>query len=301
MKFSLKQLAVFEAVCETGSVSQAADKLSLTQSATSMSLAQLEKILGRPLFERHGKRMSLTYWGMWLQPRVKRLLQDARHIESGFMDQQVMSGLLRVSASQTPAEYLMPELISFLNQTYPELRLDFSVYSTHNVISELLNYQCDLGIIEGRCDDQRLMQQEWCKDRLVIVCSAEHPYAGNPEISLSMLENSSWVLREQGSGTRAVFDSAIFSHIRHLNVWREYDFVPVIKSLVINSECLSCLPYLEVKKSVDTGQLAILNTPELNIERTLSFVWRVDSKDNPLIECVRREGINMMQGRSLIN
>ncbi len=301
MKFSLKQLAVFDAICETGSVSLAADKLSLTQSATSMSLAQLEKVLGRPLFERHGKRMSLTHWGMWLQPRAKQLLQDAKHIEMGFGDQQIVSGLLRVSSSQTPAEYLMPELIAFLNNKYPELRLDFSVYSTHNVVSELLNYQCDLGVIEGRCDAQRLIQQEWCKDKLVIVCSAQHPYARQSEVSLAMLESSSWVLREQGSGTRAVFDSAISPHIQHLNVWREYDFVPVIKSLVMNSECLSCLPYLEVKKSVDTGQLAILNTPELQIERTLSFVWRVDSKDNPLIDCIRQEGMEMMQGRSLID
>lgn len=63
MRYSLKQLAVFDAVATTGSVSQAAELLSLTQSATSMSLSQLEKMLGRSLFERNGKRMALTHWG----------------------------------------------------------------------------------------------------------------------------------------------------------------------------------------------------------------------------------------------
>ncbi|MDC0611466.1 LysR substrate-binding domain-containing protein [Vibrio sp.] len=300
MKFSLKQLAVFEAICETGSVSLAAEKLSLTQSATSMSLAQLEKVLGRPLFERHGKRLSLTYWGMWLRPRVKQLLQDAKHIELGFLDQQLVSGLLRVCASQTPAEHLMPELIASLDTKFPELRLDFVVQSTHGVINDLLNFQCDLGVVEGRCDDQRLMQTEWCKDNLVIVSSPSHPFAFESEVTFSMLESAQWVLREPGSGTRAVFDSAIYPHIRHLNVWREYDFVPVIKSVVNNSLSISCLPWLEVKDSVNAGQLAVLNTPELNIERTLSFIWRADSKDNPLIDCVKREGLAMMQGRSLI-
>ena len=63
MRYSLKQLAVFDAVADSGSVSQAADKLALTQSATSMSLAQLEKMLGRPLFERQGKQMALDSLG----------------------------------------------------------------------------------------------------------------------------------------------------------------------------------------------------------------------------------------------
>lgn len=86
MRYSLKQLAVFDAVADCGSVSQAADKLALTQSATSMSLAQLEKMLGTSCFERQGKQMALTHWGMWLRPKAKRLLQDAQQIEMGFYD-----------------------------------------------------------------------------------------------------------------------------------------------------------------------------------------------------------------------
>lgn len=85
MRYTLKQIAVFDAIAEYGSVSQAADYLSLTQSATSMSLSQLEKILGRSLFERQGKQMRLTHWGEWLRPRARRLLQDARQIETGFL------------------------------------------------------------------------------------------------------------------------------------------------------------------------------------------------------------------------
>jgi len=300
LKFSLKQLSVFEAICETGNVSLAADKLSLTQSATSMSLGQLEKVLGRPLFERHGKRMSLTHWGLWLRPRVKQLLQEAKQIESGFLDQQLVSGLLRISASQTPAEYLMPELISLLDVSYPELRIDFLVQSTHNVISDLLSYRCDLGVIEGRCDDQRLMQKEWCKDNLVVVCSTKHPYAKETQVSFRLLESAQWILRELGSGTRTAFDSAIYSHIQHLNVWREYDFVPLIKRMVINGSYLSCLPFLEVKDAVDSGQLSILNIPGFTIERTLSFIWRADNSESPLIDSVRHKGIEMMKGRSLI-
>ncbi len=91
MKYSLKQLAVFDTVADTGSVSIAAEKLCLTQSAASMSLSQLEKLLGRQLFERNGKQMMLSHWGTWLRPRAKRLLQDAKQIEMGFLEQHLLS------------------------------------------------------------------------------------------------------------------------------------------------------------------------------------------------------------------
>lgn len=85
LRYSLKQLAVFDAVADTGSVSQAAEKLALTQSATSMSLAQLEKMLGRPLFERQGKQMALTHWGMWLRPKQNAYYKTHCRLKWAFM------------------------------------------------------------------------------------------------------------------------------------------------------------------------------------------------------------------------
>jgi DNA-binding transcriptional LysR family regulator len=134
MRYSLKQLAVFEAVAHMGSVSLAADKLSLTQSATSMSLAQLEKMLGRPLFERQGKRMALTHWGMWLRPKAKKLLQDAQQIELGFVEQHLISGEIGLCASQTPAEHLVPDLISIIDNDFPEIRINLAVRSAAMII-----------------------------------------------------------------------------------------------------------------------------------------------------------------------
>lgn len=294
VKYSLKQLAVFDAISECGSVSLAAEKLSLTQSATSMSLAQLEKVLGRPLFERQGKKMSLTYWGMWLRPKAKRLIQDAQHIEMGFLDQKIVSGHLRIAASQTPAEHLMPKLICLLDKKYPELRIEFSVKSTHTVIEELLDYQIDFGIVEGRCDDTRLVQEIWCKDQLVIACAADHPLAGDSLVTMPQIEQYRWVLREPGSGTRAVFDSAIIPKLQHLNVWREYDYIPVIKALVKSSTYLTCLPYIEIKPEIDRGELVMLHCPELTMERPLSFVIRADMADSPLAVCVRQEAHDML-------
>nr|WP_237721281.1 LysR substrate-binding domain-containing protein [Vibrio fluvialis] len=293
----MKQLAVFEAVADCGSVSAAADKLALTQSATSMSLAQLEKMLGRPLFERQGKQMALTHWGMWLRPKAKKLLQDAQQIEMGFYDQHLLSGEIRLGASQTPAEHLVPDLISIIDSDFPEIRIELGVKSTQGVIEGILDYKYDLGIIEGRCDDNRIHQEVWCRDHLTVVASAHHPFAKRDVVSLAQLEQAKWVLREHGSGTRKTFDSSIHKLIADLDVWREYEHVPVLRSLVANGSYLTCLPYLDVERYIQSGQLVALNVPELNMERTLSFVWRADMSENPLAECIKREGLRMMKGR----
>ncbi|KOO12647.1 LysR family transcriptional regulator, partial [Vibrio xuii] len=102
---------------------------------------------------------------------------------------------------------------------------------------------------------------------------------------------------EHGRGTRKSFDSTIHHLIEDLDVWREYEHVPVIRTMVENGQYLSCLPYLDVERYIDNGQLVALNVPELSMERTLSFIWRSDMVENPLIECIKREGLRMMKGK----
>lgn len=300
MRYSLKQLAVFDAVATTGSVGKAADKLALTQSATSMSLAQLEKMLGRSLFDRHGKKMTLTHWGIWLRPKAKKLIHDAQQIELGFYDQHLVSGEIALGASQTGAEHLVPNLISIIDNDFPEMRISLGVKNTTGIIDGVLDYKYDLGIIEGRCDDSRIQQEELCRDHLIIVAAAHHPYAKHKVVSLAQLEQARWVLRESGAGTRTIFDSAIHDKIADLDVWREYEHVPVLRTLVAEGQYLSCLPYLDVVKYIERGELVALNVPELKMERTLSFIWRTSMEHNPLIDCIKKEGLRMIRSENVV-
>ncbi|TKB58294.1 LysR substrate-binding domain-containing protein [Ferrimonas aestuarii] len=294
MRFSLKQLAVFHAIAETGGVSKAANQLAMTQSAASMSLSQLERSLGRPLFERHGKRMVLSHWGHWLRPKAKKLLDDARQIELGLYDQHLVSGEITLAASQTAAEHLVPTLISRIDSDFPEVRVDLEVKNTEKVINGILDYHYDLGIIEGRCDDSRIAQKVWREDHLVIVAGKHHPYAQYQQISPIQLSQAKWVLREPGAGTRRIFNTAIHHLAPELDVWREYEHVPVLRNLVIQGYYLSCLPYLDVAKDLAEGRLVALNVPEMDMTRTLSFIWRKDSADNPIRECIFNEAKSLI-------
>jgi len=289
MHYTLKQIAVFDAVASLESVSAAAKKLSMSQSAVSMSLSQLEHLLGRSLFIRQGNRLILSHWGRWLRPRAQKLLQDAQQIALGLHDQHIISGTVKLCASQTAAEHLLPALISKIDNDFPELRIEIAVENSDHVAQEVLDYQFDLGVIEGRIDDSRLHQEPWIDDHLVVVVSPHHPFAQNKRTSIAQLEQAKWVLREPGAGTRRIFDAAIHGVIVKLNVWKEYDHVGLLKALVKNGVYLSCLPYLDVEQDVANGELVVLTTPELNLKRHLSFIWRQDTGDNPLRDCLIAE------------
>ncbi|HEY7864895.1 MAG TPA: LysR substrate-binding domain-containing protein [Psychromonas sp.] len=295
MKYSLKQLAVFDAVASQESVSAAARKLSMTQSAVSMSLSQFENVLDRPLFVRQGNRLILSHWGRWLRPRAKKLLQDAQQIELGLHDQQSISGQFSLCASQTAAEHILPSLISKIDTDFPELRIALKVKNTGHVVQGIINHDFEMGVIEGRNDDNRLHQETLLDDHLVVFTNPNHPYVRHNKISLAQLEQAKWIQREHGSGTRHIFDAAVHGQIENINVWKEYDSVPVIKALVRDGFYLGCLPFLDVIKEVEEGALVILPTPELNMKRSLSFVWRKDSGENPLRDCI------IAEARRLVN
>lgn len=289
MKYTLKQLQIFNAIANHESVSRAAEELFLTQSAVSMSLAQLENLLDRPLFLRHGNRLTLNHWGRWLRPQARKIIQNAQQIDQGLKDQHLISGSLSICASQTAAEHLLPKIISKIDNDFPELRISMSIENSEEVIRGLLNHEFELGIIEGRNDDSRVLQDPIFDDHLVVFTNIHHPYVNAKEVNLAQLEQARWILREHGAGTRRIFEGVVHGLIEQLDVWKEYESVPVIKELVKNGVYLGCLPFLDVKAEVERGELVILNTPELNMQRSLSFVWLEDLGPNPLKDCVITE------------
>jgi len=297
VKFSIRQMQVFQRVAEFQSVSEAAKALNMTQSAASMALAQLESLLGKPLFNRHGRTMALTSWGLWLRPQVQQLLANCHTIEMGMKERDLVSGQISVGASQTPAAHLIPELICRLDRDFPQLQVRLGIENTEHVINGLLDYRFDLGMIEGHCDDERIELQRLCEDELVIVASAQHPFAQRDETSLTQLEMAHWILRERGAGTREIFDISIHEHLDQIKVHREYDHVGVIIALVKQGNYLTCLSRRSVQQAVSQGELAILNIPELDMARDFSFVWRKQEAASPIRSVIMKTANSVVAAR----
>jgi len=208
MHFTLRQIEVFAAVARQESVSRAAESLSLSQSATSTSLAELERQSGCQLFDRAGKRLCLNALGQQLLPQAVALLDQARAIED-LLNGKSGFGSLAVGATLTIGNYLATLLIGSFMQRHPECRVKLHVHNTAHIVHQIAQHELDLGLIEGDCQHPDLEVQPWIEDELVVFCAPQHPLAGRGEVGLDELTSEAWILREQGSGTRMTFEQAV--------------------------------------------------------------------------------------------
>lgn len=272
MKFTLRQLEVFSAVARVESISKATDTLSLSQSATSTALSELERQFGNPLFDRVGKSLRLNELGRRLLPQAVDLLDRARDIEdllagrSGF-------GSLNIGATLTIGNYLATIIVADFLQRHPESRVQLRVHNTSTIMEQLLGFELDLGLVEGDCINPELASQPWVADELVVFCAPSHPLAGAGQVALEQLLNEPWIMREKGSGTREVLDHALARRNANPPVRLELEHTEAIKRAVESGLGLGCISRLALREAFRRGSLVPLETPELDLKRYFHFVW----------------------------
>ncbi len=272
MRFTLRQLQVFAAVAIQGSVSRAAESLVLSQSAASTSLAELERITSSQLFERAGKRLSLSSFGAELLPQVLALLEQAHEIEALFNGKSGFRSLA-VGATLTVGNYLATLLIAKFMQSHPECQTSLHVSNTEQMVQQIARYELDLGLIEGDCQHPDIIVQPWVADELVVFCAPEHPLALRGEASLEELCQQAWILREKGSGTRRTFDQAMRHYLNRLNIRLELEHTEAIKRAVEAGLGVSCISRLALREAFRRGSLVALETPQLDLVRHFYFIW----------------------------
>lgn len=282
MRITLKQLAIFAAIARHENISQAADEVALTQSAMSMALKELESQLGTALFHRQGKRLKLNAAGIELQPKAQQLLALARDIEQlGKRDQ--LGGSLRIGASSTIGNYLAPSIIAGFLTRYPDVTIDLKVGNTEQIIDDTLHLRVDIGLIEGLCDTPQLQRIAWRRDDLKIFCSPGHPLARRQRIRYPDLAGAAWILREQGSGTRAIFSNATADKFQPQGQLLELGNSEAIKQAVKTGFGISCLSELAIKAELHYGEFVELAVPALDLQRQL-FIIRHKSQCNSRLE-----------------
>lgn len=277
MRITLKQLDVFTAVAREGSVTKAANWLNLTQSATSMALGDLETQLGTTVFDRLGRRLQLNEMGHRLLPLAQETVARAQEIEDIATGDLPGHGRLRVGASLTIGNYLMPKMIGDYLTTCPQAEVSLDVGNTRHVIESIRQFSCDIGFIEGFCHDPEIEVMPWMEDELVIFAAANHPLSLRSTLSASDFEGAHWILREAGSGTREVFDNAVAGKLPRLQVRLELSHTEAIRRAVEAGIGLGCASRITLQESLLQQRIKILDTPFLNFTRSL-FVLRHKSK-----------------------
>ncbi|HAI50115.1 MAG TPA: LysR family transcriptional regulator, partial [Enterobacteriaceae bacterium] len=177
MHITLRQLEVFAEVLKSGSTTQASQKLALSQSAVSAALTDLEGQLGVQFFDRVGKRLVVNEHGRLLYPRVVALLEQAGEIEQLFRND---NGAIRVYASSTIGNYILPEIIARYRRDFPDLPLELSVGNTQDVVNAIIDFRVDVGFIEGPCHMAEIVTEPWLDDELVVFAAPDNALANGP-------------------------------------------------------------------------------------------------------------------------
>jgi DNA-binding transcriptional LysR family regulator len=272
MKFSLRQIAVFVAVARRESVSKAAQALSLSQSATSTALGELERLYDAPLFDRVGKTLRLNELGASLLPSAVELIERAEAIEAMLQGRSVF-GRLRIGATLTIGNYLATLIVADYLKRHPESSAQLTVHNTATIIDALARFELDLGLIEGSCRHPELAAERWVADELVFFCAPGHRFAGAGKASLRELAREQWIVREPGSGTRETLDQALRHQKFEMPVRLELEHTEAIKRAVEFGLGIGCISRLALREAFRRGSLVPIETPQLDLRRHFQFVW----------------------------
>lgn len=269
MKITLRQLEVFAAVARCENVSRAAAGLAMSQSAASSALVELERQFDCPLFDRIGKSLRLNSAGRGLLPQAEDLLARAAEIE-GYLAGGTL-GPLAVGATLTIGNYLATLVVADYLQQHPASKISLHVANTHDIVERLRRWELDLGLIEGEANEPDLLLEPWLEDALVVFCAPHHPLAAAGHADTAVLAAQNWIVRERGSGTRALFDQVVARAMPELCIRLELEHTEAIKRAVESGLGIGCLSRLSLREAFRRGSLVEIATPQFDLRRHFYF------------------------------
>jgi DNA-binding transcriptional LysR family regulator len=235
--------------------------LGLSQSAASAAIIELERLLEVPLFDRVGKRLQLNENGRAVLPQALALLDGAGGLERWARDRDSQIGVLRLGASTTIGNYLLPGILAAFQRTLARppqgaLQVQVVIANTAAITAQVAAFELDLGLIEGPCHEPQLTVQPWLEDELLLVAAAHDPIVLRAQpVTLAMLRQATWLLRESGSGTRETIDQLLTPHLHQLRAGIEFGNSEAIKRAAASGLGISCLSRYVVEDFLASGLL----------------------------------------------
>jgi DNA-binding transcriptional LysR family regulator len=260
---TLEQLRIFIAVAENQHVTRAASELNLTQSATSAAIAALEARYGIKLFDRVGRGIVLTHTGRDFLNEAREVVARAKAAARVLDDLAGLKrGSLSLAVSQTLANYWLPPRIETFRKAYPGIDLRVTIANTEQVAQAVHRGDADLGFVEGEVDDPSLTVRKMEGDTLAVVVGVSHPWTEKTRITPKLLTETGWILREHGSGTRSMFETALRKfgvRLSDLDIRLELPSNEAVRFAVEFGDCATAISDLVVVHSLAAGTLHRVN------------------------------------------
>jgi DNA-binding transcriptional LysR family regulator len=283
----LLSLDLLHSVAESGSIRQAAFLHGVSQPAASTRLRSLERALGLQLLDRSHGHAQLTAEGRAVVGWSEEVLEAVRRLTLGTQALRLEGATrLRVAASMTVAEYLIPRWLNALRASDPSISVSLQMGNSLHVVEVMMRDEADIGFVEGARAPRELSSRMVCSDDLVVVVSPLSAWARRTApLRASELASTPLVLREAGSGTREVLEAAMRARGLYVTPLVELGSTTAIKSAVASGAGPGVLSRLAVETEVREGRLAVVATEDLSIKRSIRMVW---AKGRPLSTSAKR-------------
>ena len=270
MRFTIRQLQIFLAVAKHQNISKAAQSLHMSQSAASEALLNLEHMYEVSLFDRVSNKLALNAIGHTLRREAENLIAHCQSFEEKLLDHTDV-GHIKVGASFTIGNHLATRYLAGYLANYPEADVQLDIANTPDVVARVLNFDVDIGMIEGEVHHRELELIPWREDELIVFCAADHPLARKKTLTNKDIKEALWILREPDSGARHTFDRALAGLLPDINIYLELRHNEAIKNAVESGLGIGCLSQIVLKKNFANGDLVPLTLPRRNMRRTFYF------------------------------
>jgi LysR family transcriptional regulator, transcriptional activator of the cysJI operon len=271
--FENYRLTVFRAVAAERSFRRAAEQLYLTQPAVTQQIKALEELVGLPLFDRSGREVTLTLAGGILLKYAQQsgaLLEQAA-VELAALKGQV-SGTLRIAASTTIAQYILPPLLGAFLRLHPAVHVELDSSNTESVADAIATGRASLGLVEGPPHAGQLRSEIWLEDELVLLVPPSHEWAGERSIPLQQIAAAPLLMRERGSGTREVIETTLEAAglpARDLHIAMELNSTEAILGCIESGVGVGFVSRTAIHRQLSLGTLVIVSVASIAIPRDL--------------------------------
>jgi len=272
---NIENLKMFCLVVDEGSISQAARLSYVSQPAVTRQIHQLENYYGTLLFDRSEGKLTVTETGRLLYPFAKAIVNDfdrSKEVINQVTGESNAS--LRVGATLTIGEYLLPSLLGSFKKQAPEIKVTLTIKNTPSVLEDLANDVIDLALVEGMVENKNFIVEKFADDELVLVYPTDHPWRNRTEINIQELANERMIWRESISGTRLIVEKALrdYGVLDSIESYMEIGSTQAIKSAVEAGLGISILPRLTVARELEQGFLHEIKMTGVDIKRNLWLV-----------------------------
>ncbi|QIK54501.1 LysR family transcriptional regulator [Dysgonomonas sp. HDW5B] len=270
------RLRVFYSVATFSSFTKAAEEMFITQPAVTKNIKELESELGIRLFNRISNKITLTEAGKLLLHYTEHVLTlDKKFMFDLGVLKQKFSGDLKLGASTTIGQYVLPPILAKFKMEQPEMELSLLNDNTQRIETALIEKILDLGIVEGNSKNSQLKYIPFIKDEIVAIAHSSQPLFEKDEITLNEFKEIPLVLRELGSGSLEVITEKLRQKdvkLKDLNVVMHLGSTESIKTFLANSNSIGLISINAVSKEIANGEFKIIDIADFEIVRNFYFI-----------------------------